>query len=515
MGQKQPSVPAAPDPSDTYKRGLQIYGKYLPKQLAQEMMYRGQYDPQRIQQQLGLQSQFGPTQYAQQLAALQQFDPQGVAIRNALGADVLSGLGTGEEARKAYQAQLKQQADQGLISQKDYQAQLKQISGKSLADQSDYQSLLKGLSGKSVADQKQFKDYLKQQGIYSSRQQGQLSNYLRSEMFSAGQKRTSLGAKLQSELAAGTKLSPEEQTQAEQSVRAAQMARGNTLGNAPAFAEALTAGRRGQELYQQRVANMQNFLSQGDPQAQQWAQSFMTPNPGMQAYGQSLTMNNPQLAAYGQSLYSPSPQLAQYGQSIYQSSPQLMAYGQYLQTPNVPMGQAGSYLSSPNPMQSASLIQPVSPDRSNQYVNPNAGYQGQQFGQQNYANQLGAYNASLNAPNPWAGALGGAAGGATAGAAAGPYGALAGGVIGGAAGYFGYSDERIKTNIKTVGTSPNGLKIIEWSYNWDRKKRYRGVLAQQVKEMFPDAVKDFHGYLAVDYGHPGVDVKWEEVKEDA
>src|SRR5437588_3528166 len=52
------------------------------------------------------------------------------------------------------------------------------------------------------------------------------------------------------------------------------------------------------------------------------------------------------------------------------------------------LANAGSFLAGRSPIQDIQGIQPVTPDRSSQYVNPNAGYLGQQFGLQNYQNQL-------------------------------------------------------------------------------------------------------------------------------
>src|SRR5436190_1376954 len=75
----------------------------------------------------------------------------------------------------------------------------------------------------------------------------------------------------------------------------------------------------------------------------------------------------------------------------------------------------GQFLGLQTPEEAISKITPVTPDRSNYYANPNAGFLGQQFAMQNYGNQLAGYNASNAAGNPWARALGGAASGAAAG----------------------------------------------------------------------------------------------------
>jgi len=91
--QQQP--PSAPDPSKTFKEGIQIWLKNLPKMLQAEQKYRTRTDPKRIQEQQALQARFGPTQYAQQLQALQQLDPTGYAARQALGGRIGADLTAG------------------------------------------------------------------------------------------------------------------------------------------------------------------------------------------------------------------------------------------------------------------------------------------------------------------------------------------------------------------------------------------------------------------------------------
>src|ERR1041385_4560227 len=118
------------------------------------------------------------------------------------------------------------------------------------------------------------------------------------------------------------------------------------------------------------------------------------------------------------------------------------------------IAEAGSFLSSPTPEQQITAIQPVSPDRSFSYVNPAAGYQGQQFALNNYSNLMGQYSAA-GQTNPWASALGGAASGAAAGSAFGPWGTVIGGVVGGGVGYL--SDQRLKEKIVFIAETSEGL----------------------------------------------------------
>lgn len=250
-----------------------------------------------------------------------------------------------------------------------------------------------------------------------------------------------LGSRVTGELARGTTRSPEELRQDEQALRAAQSARGNILGNAPASAEALYLGQRGQQLYQQRLGNVQNYLGLQSPLEKSYAQ-------------------------------------------------------------------AGSFLSLPTPIQQIAGIQGVTPDRASAYVNPNAGYQGAQFGLQNYQNQLAQYSAGGGAINPWASALTGAASGAASGAMLGSVypgigtaaGAIGGGLVGGLGGYFGYSDSRLKTNINYTGRiSPMGIPEAEFSYKSD-PRRFRGALAEDVLKIKPEAVGIQNGFYYVDYG---------------
>lgn len=96
-----------------------------------------------------------------------------------------------------------------------------------------------------------------------------------------------------------------------------------------------------------------------------------------------------------------------------------------------------SYLAMPNMAQMVTALPPVMADRAAQYINPNAGAQGVQFGLQNYQNQLAATYAGYQPnSNPWMGAVGGILGGAVGGYFGGPMGAQAGSSIGGSAGNY-------------------------------------------------------------------------------
>jgi len=61
-----------------------------------------------------------------------------------------------------------------------------------------------------------------------------------------------------------------------------------------------------------------------------------------------------------------------------------------------------------------------------------------------------------------------------------------------------WSDIRLKTNIRYVTTLPNGVNVYDYNYIWSNKK-HRGVMAQQLIEKYPEAVKKTFGFYSVDY----------------
>jgi hypothetical protein len=72
--------------------------------------------------------------------------------------------------------------------------------------------------------------------------------------------------------------------------------------------------------------------------------------------------------------------------------------------------------------------------------------------------------------------------------------------------FLGQSDERLKENIKLIGTSENGHNVYTWDWNNKAKELgvnnpTIGVIAQEVKKYMPEAViKDDNGYYMVNYG---------------
>ena len=78
--------------------------------------------------------------------------------------------------------------------------------------------------------------------------------------------------------------------------------------------------------------------------------------------------------------------------------------------------------------------------------------------------------------------------------------AMLGGLFGLAgAGISKYSDARVKTDIKRVGTLDNGLSVYSYRYIWGGPIEI-GLMAQDVEEFRPEAVTEIEGIKAVNYG---------------
>ena len=75
---------------------------------------------------------------------------------------------------------------------------------------------------------------------------------------------------------------------------------------------------------------------------------------------------------------------------------------------------------------------------------------------------------------------------------------LATGIAGAAAPYYMYSDARLKRDVVRIGMTPAGLPVYRFRYVWGDDEHI-GVLAQEARELFPAAVIDLGGWLAVDY----------------
>lgn len=69
-----------------------------------------------------------------------------------------------------------------------------------------------------------------------------------------------------------------------------------------------------------------------------------------------------------------------------------------------------------------------------------------------------------------------------------------------------FSDARLKENIEQVGEQ-NGFPIYEFNYKNIPEVRYRGVMAQDVLEIMPEAVGESEGYMTVNYDMIGVTMR--------
>ena len=69
-----------------------------------------------------------------------------------------------------------------------------------------------------------------------------------------------------------------------------------------------------------------------------------------------------------------------------------------------------------------------------------------------------------------------------------------------------YSDPRLKANIVNIGSTVYGLGLYSWNYIWDETRRFIGVMADEVKEIMPEAVIAGE-YMSVNYGMLGITMK--------
>lgn len=110
--------------------------------------------------------------------------------------------------------------------------------------------------------------------------------------------------------------------------------------------------------------------------------------------------------------------------------------------------------------------------------------------QAGYQNQMAAYNAQQAQDNAFMGGLFGLGG--TLGAAG----------LKALPGLMAFSDIRLKRDIKRIGSLPSGLPVYTYRY-LDSDTKQIGVMAHEARELFPDAVAEFGGFLAVDYSRIG------------
>jgi len=243
----------------------------------------------------------------------------------------------------------------------------------------------------------------------------------------------------QGQMALGSTLDPTTQIQVEQAARAAQGARGNIYGVAPAVEEAMTQGQAGQALQQQRYGNLLSALSGyggGLGQTASYLAGGATPGAtALNLYQQQL--GNLRQAQAGTTSYLGS------GQTPYQAGAGYLANAQNMAN----QAAAGGPVYQPT-----GISQTPTPYS---YLNPTYGLSMGQQANQMYNSMLQSYGMQQAGQSggggmgALAGGLGGAASGAMSGAMLGSVvpgvgtavGAVAGGLLGGlgggAKGYFG------------------------------------------------------------------------------
>ena len=259
----------------------------------------------------------------------------------------------------------------------------------------------------------------------------------------------------------------QQQFQNQQAITAAQNA-----AQAQQFGQRAQAGEFGNTAQLQAFnAALQNQQAQNAAIAANFAQAQAAGQMGNQAIGQNFGQGQAATQMGNQALdqnWNQMLQGAQFGnQALNQDINQQM--GLY----NLPLATASNLLG-------ASAFQ--NPNFNTNFQSPNYQQAGTQM-----QNDVNAANAQKNA------GIGGLLQtGATLGAA------YLGGPFAGAAANKAFSDRRLKTNIVKVGDDPRGFGIYEYDIFG---RRERGVMAQEVEKIIPDAVMEHpSGYKMVNYG---------------
>lgn len=117
--------------------------------------------------------------------------------------------------------------------------------------------------------------------------------------------------------------------------------------------------------------------------------------------------------------------------------------------------------------------------------------------QNQYQANVAKANASNAEQSGLMSGLFGIAGGTLGGVYGGLPGAQAGFGLGSSVGGM-FSDRRLKTDIKRIGESENGLGIYSYKYIWGGPSQI-GYMADEVEKVSPQAVSDFGGLKMVDY----------------
>lgn len=505
----QPKVPKAPNSTKSYGQGVNDYFQYLPQFLQAEQDTRTNLDPQRIQSQQDLQDKFGPHQYQQMIDAFKQIDPKYFDNRNQFADTLSKNLGGDNNPYS------------GMSSPNfDYFKDANPNVGNAFSGMSgNVGNAFSGMNG-NVGNA--FSGINSNVGNAYSGMNANVGNAYSGINPNAGNQFKGISTDLQA------KLTPDQQREVEQQARQSQVARGNSAGSAAAISEAYAKGTRGLQLGQQNLqnqwtqagnmqgVNQQNLsntiglagLNQGVNQ--QGFENRMGLAGANQGVNQQGFANQMGLAGANQGVnqqnFSNQFGLANANQGVNQQgfsnafglananqgvNQQGFANQMGLGQANLGQGQSnfqnqmgligaktgydqqqianmGNFLGQPTFAQQAGFIPPVSPDRSSAYVNPNAGFQGQQFQLQNFQNQLGASQLGQNqSGNPWMSALGSVA-------------SIAGPILAAS-----LSDRRAKTDIKKVGTDDKGLNLYSFAY---KGPKHVGYMADEVKERFPEHV---------------------------
>ena len=231
--------------------------------------------------------------------------------------------------------------------------------------------------------------------------------------------------------------------------------------------QAATQELRNQALAQNQAAAMQQYQAQLGRQAQGFGQQMDIAglyNAGLAAQQQSALQQAQAAAALQAQGYNQAQ-----GAAAFQNAQRQAALQEQLALRSQPLNEIAAI------MGGAQVQMPQFQAYQGAEVAPAPIFGATQaagnFAQQNYANQVGAYNAKM-----------------------GLYGNIAG-----AAGTAIASDRRLKSNVVRIGTHPLGIGIYEYDIFGERQ---RGVMADEVEAVKPEAVTTHptEGYKMVYYG---------------
>lgn len=110
-------------------------------------------------------------------------------------------------------------------------------------------------------DSKSVQENLDRQQQYGGQALDMYQGYLNDVDGQGQQIRSQLGNAVSNDLARGHRLDPGMAREENNSIRAAEISRGNTSGNSAVSAEALNTGSAAERMYQQRLANAGTFLA--------------------------------------------------------------------------------------------------------------------------------------------------------------------------------------------------------------------------------------------------------------